>query len=100
MCILCGHIILCHNCPYHILVHIQVGNTTTHQEERLLKCVKNARDERKKVEKECDLVKCKAQDLKQLLAHGVEMSDEELEYLVNEIEDYKKQMAEAEKQME
>ena len=35
-----------------------------------------------------------------MLAHGVEMSDEELEYLVNEIEDYKKQMAQAEKQME
>ena len=54
MCILCGHIILYHNCPYHILVHIQVGNTTICQEERLLKCVENAQDEKKKAEKEHD----------------------------------------------
>ena len=100
MCILCGHIILCHNCPYHILVHIHVGNTTTHQEQRLLKCMENAWDEKEKAQKEHDLVKYRAQDLKQLLAHGVEMSNEELEYLVNKIEDYKKQMAQAEKQME
>ena len=30
----------------------------------------------------------------------MEMSDEELEYLVNDIEDYKKKMAQAEKQMQ
>ena len=64
MYILYAHIILCHNCPYNILVHIQVGNTTTDQEQRLLKCVENARDEREKAEKEYDLVKCKAKDLK------------------------------------
>ena len=64
ICILCAHIILCHNCPYHILVHIQVGNITTDKEQRLLKCVGNARDEKEKAEQECDLVKCKVKDLK------------------------------------
>ena len=42
MCIGCEHIILCYNCPYHILVHIQLGETTTHEEQRLLKCVEKA----------------------------------------------------------
>ena len=42
----------------------------------------------------------KAKDLKQLLAPGVEMSYGELEDLIKGIEDYKKQMAQAEKQKE
>ena len=79
---------------------MQVGDTTTDQEQRLLKWVENARDEKEKAEKEHNLVKCKAKDLKQLLAPGVEMSDQELEYLVNDIEDYKKKIAQAEKQMQ
>ena len=37
--------------------------------------------------------------MKQLLVPGVEMSDKELEYLVNEIEYYQKKMEQAEKQM-
>ena len=61
--------------------------------------MENARDEKDKAEQECDLVKCKAKDLKQLLVPGVEMSDKELEHLVNEIEDYQKKMEQAEKQM-
>ena len=64
ICILCAHIILCHNFPYHILVHIQVGNIPTDKKTRLLKCVENARDEKDKAEQEYDLVKCKAKDLK------------------------------------
>ena len=75
------------NCPYHILVHIQVDNITTDKEQRLLKCVGNARDEKEKAEQECDLVKYKVKDLNCSLAPGVEMSNQELEYLVNDIED-------------
>ena len=97
ICILCAHMILCHNFQYHILVHIQVGDIPTDKEKRLLKCVENARDEKDKAEQECDLVKCKAKDLKQLLVPGVEMSDKVLEDLVNEIEDYQKKMKQAEK---
>ena len=55
---------------------------------------------KRKAEKECDLLNCKAKDLKWLLAPGVEMSYEELEDLMHEIEDYKQQVAQAEKQME
>ena len=59
--------------------------------------MENARDEKNKAEQECDLVKCKAKGLKQLLVPGVEMSDKELEHLVNKIKDYQKKMEEAEK---
>ena len=57
----------------------------------------NARDEKEKAEQECYSVKCKAKDLKQLLAPSVEMSHQELEHLVHDIEDYKKSMEQAEK---
>ena len=62
-------------------------------------CVQKAQDEKETAEAECDLVKEKARELKRLLVPGMEMSDEELEHLVEEIEDYKKSMKEAEKQM-
>ena len=78
---------------------MQLGETTTHEEQRLLKCVENAQDENEKAKKEHDLLNCEAKDLKWLLAPGVEMSYEELEDLINEIEDYKQQMAQAKKQM-
>ena len=42
---------------------------------------------------------CKAKDLKQLLVPSVEMSGQELEHLVHEIEDYQKRMEQAEKQI-
>ena len=61
--------------------------------------MQNARDEKKKAEEECYSVKHEAKDLKRLLVPGVEMCDEELEYLVREIEDYKKSMEQAERQM-
>ena len=96
ICIVCAHILWCHNCPYHILVCIQVGNIATDTEKRLLECVEKTRDEKEKAEEECYSVKCKARDLKQLLVPSVEMSDGELEHLVHEIEDYKKQMEWAE----
>ena len=60
--------------------------------------MQKARDE-KTAETECYIVKEKARELKQLLVPGMEMCDEELEHLVEEIEDYKKSMKEAEKQM-
>ena len=61
--------------------------------------MENTRDEKDKTENECDLVKCKAEDLKWLLVPGMEMSDKEWQHLVNEIEDYSKKMEKAEKQM-
>ena len=61
--------------------------------------MQNARDEKKKAEEECYSVKCKAKYLKQLLVPSVEKCDEELEHLVYEIEDYKKRMEQAERQM-
>ena len=61
--------------------------------------MQNARDENKKAEEECYSVKHKAKDLKWLLVPSVEMCDEELEHLVHEIEDYKKRMEQAERQM-
>ena len=56
--------------------------------------------EKEKVEKECDLLNCKVQDVKWLLAPDVEMSHKELEDLIKEIKYYKQQMAQTEKQME
>ena len=100
ICILCGYVIWCHNCPYHILVHIQVGDTATDTEKNLLECVGNARDEKEKAEEESYSVKCKARDLNQWLVPSIEMSHQELENLVHDIEGYKKSMKQAEKQMQ
>ena len=61
--------------------------------------MENVRDEKDKAQEECDLVKSKAKDLKQMLVPGVEMSDQELEHLVHDIEDYQKRMEQAEKQI-
>ena len=44
-------------------------------------------------------MKRKAKDLKTLLTPGMEMTDEELQHLVSEIEDYRKKMEKAEVQM-
>ena len=99
ICILFAHITLCYDFLYHILVNIQVGDVPTDKEKRLSKCVENARHQKDKTEKECDLVKSKAKDLKWLLEPGMEMSDEELQHLVCEVEDYQKQMEKAELKM-
>ena len=36
ICILCGHILWCHNCPYHILVCIQAGDIPTYDREKVI----------------------------------------------------------------
>ena len=61
--------------------------------------MEKARHEKEKTEKECDLVKRKAKDLKTLLTPGMEMTDEKLQHLVSEIKDYRKKMEKAEVQM-
>ena len=61
--------------------------------------MEKARDKKETAEVECDLVKEKARELKRLLVPGVEMCDDKLEDLVAEIEDYKKIMQVAEKEM-
>ena len=61
--------------------------------------MEKAQDKKETAEVECDLVKEKARELKRLLVPGVEMCDDELEDLVAEIEDYKKNMQVAEKEM-
>ena len=66
---------------------------------RLSECVEKAQDKKETAEVECDLVKEKARELKRLLVPGVEMCDDKLEDLVAEIEDYKKSMQVAEKEM-
>ena len=71
----------------------------TDAENRLSKCVENARCEKDKTEKECDLMKGKMKDLKRLLVCDMQMSDEELKNLVTEVEDYSQKMAKAEVQM-
>ena len=60
---------------------------------------KKFQDEKETAEAGCDFVKEKAREFKWLLVPGMEMCDEELEHLVEEIEDYKKSMKVAEKQM-
>ena len=39
ICILFAHITSCHDCPYHILVHLQVGDVHTDVEQRLSECI-------------------------------------------------------------
>ena len=60
----------------------------------------NARDAKEKAEQENYSVTSKTGDLKQWLVSGVEMSHEELQCLVHDIENYKKIMEWAEKQMQ
>ena len=87
------------NFLYHGLVNLQGGHVLRNEERRLSQCVEKARDEKEKTEKPCDIVKRKAEHLKTLLTPGPEMSDEELQHFVSEIEDYRKKMEKAEGQM-
>ena len=66
---------------------------------RLSECIEKAQDKKETAEAECDLVKEKARELKQLLIPGVEMCNDKLQDLVAAIEDYKKSMQVAEKEM-
>ena len=77
----------CHDCPYHILVHLQVGDVCTDAEKRLSECIDNAQCEKEKTEEECDLVKYKVKCLKSQLVPDMKMSDGELKNLVTEIEE-------------
>ena len=61
--------------------------------------MEKAQDKKETAEVECDLVKEKTRELKQLLIPGVEICDDKLEDLVAKIEDYKKSMKVAEKEM-
>ena len=63
-CILFAHITSCNDFLSHVLINIQVGDVLMNEEERLSECVEKARHEKEKTEKECDLVKRKAEDLK------------------------------------
>ena len=99
ICILFAHITSCHDCPYHILVHLQVGDVCTDAEQRLSACIDNALCKKEKTEQECDLVKYKEKCLKRLLVPGMKMSDGELQNLVTEIEENQKKIAKAEVQM-
>ena len=46
MFILFAHITLYHDCPYHILIHLEVGDMDTGAEERLADCIGNAQCEK------------------------------------------------------
>ena len=95
-CILSVHITSHHDCPYHILVHLQVGDVHTDAEQRLSECIDNARCEKEKKEQECDLVKYQVKCLKRLLVPDVKISDRELQDLVTEIEEFQQKMVKAE----
>ena len=62
--------------------YTELGDTTTHEEERLSTCVEEAQ---KGKEKALDLLNSKVKDVKRLLAPGVEVSHAELADLMNEI---------------
>ena len=88
----------CNDFLSHVLVNLQVGHVLRNEERRLSESVEKARDEKEKTEKACDIVKRKAEDLKMLLTPGTERSDEELQHMGSEIEDYRKKMEKAEGQ--
>ena len=46
ICILFAHITSYHDCPYYILVHLQVGDVGTGAEQRLSECIDNAQCEK------------------------------------------------------
>ena len=99
ICILLAHITSYHDCPYHILVHLQVGDVDTGTEQRLADCIDNAQCEKERTEQACDLVRYKVTCLRRLLVPDVQMSDKELQDLVTEIEEYEQNMVKAEAQM-
>ena len=45
ICILFAHITSYHDCPYHILVHLQVGDVHTDAEKRFSECIDNVQCE-------------------------------------------------------
>ena len=99
ICIVCVHISWCHYYPYHILVHIEAGGIKTSTKERLVECVTKACNKKETAEAVSVSMKEKAQHLKDFLAPGVEIGDDELVQLVGEIEDFKNSMQVAEREM-
>ena len=100
MCILLAHFTSYHGCPYYISVHLQVGDRDTGVEQRLVDCINDAQCEEKTTEQACDLLRYKVRCLRKLLVCDVEMTDKELQDLICKIEEYKEDMAKAERQME
>ena len=96
ICIVYVHISWFYKYSYHILVDIQAPEIATSTKERLLQCVAKACNKKDMAEAVSDVVKQKAQKLKQFLVQGVEIRDDKLVHLVGEIEDYKKSMEVAE----
>ena len=84
---------------YHILVDIQAPEIPTSTKEKLSQCVGKACDKKDMAETVCNIVKKKADKLKPFLAQGVQIQEEELVNLVRDIEDYKKSMEIAEREM-
>ena len=87
-----SHITSCHDCPYHILVHLQVQ---TQRRDYQNDCIDNVQCAKEKTEQECDLVKYKVKCSKSLLVPDMKMSDGELQNLVTQIEEYQQKMAKA-----
>ena len=61
ICILFAHITSYHDCPYHILVHLQVGDVCTGVDHRLSECIDNVQCEKERTEQACDLVRYKVE---------------------------------------
>ena len=84
---------------YHILVNIQAPEIQTSTKEKLSQCVRKACDKKDMAETVCNIMNKKADKLKPFLAQGVQIQEEELVNLVRDIEDYKKSMEIAEREM-
>ena len=84
---------------YHILVNIQALEIQTSTKEKLSQCVRKACDKKDMAETVCNIMNKKADKLKPFLAQGVQIEEEELVNLVRDIEDYKKSMEIAEREM-
>ena len=65
----------------------------------MVDCINDAQCEKEETEQACHLVRYKVRCLRKLLVHDVEMTDKELQDLICEIEEYKENMAKAERQM-
>ena len=84
---------------YHILVNIKAPEIRTSRKEKLSQCVRKACDKKDMAETVCNIIKKKADKLKHFLAQGVQIQEEELVNLVRDIEDYKKSMEIAGREM-
>ena len=67
--------------------------------EKLSECVRKAFDKKDMADTVCNIAKKKVDKLKPFWAKGVNIEEEELENLLSDIEDYKKSMEIAERDM-